>query len=179
MILRPKTTIKPRIKKRDNIKKNPNTNILFKYLKKNALKEKLNGVPSIFIEIIRLKKDIQEKRFENINKYRQKMIEAVKQRREEIIEEQEEKKVFKSNTNINNNNKKTEILNLEKMLEDIRSKEEKNIEKIKQKQKNEIIGEITRNLKSKIILNKNNLKEQKVQILHALIKQKMQKKRKT
>ena len=122
-------------------------------------------------EIIRLKKDIQEKRFENINKYRQKMIEAVKQRREEIIEEQEEKKVFKSNTNINNNNKKTEILNLEKMLEDIRTKEEKNIEKIKQKQKNEIIGEITRNLKSKIILNKNNLKEQKVQILHALIKQ--------
>ena len=54
MILRPKTTIKPRIKKRDNIKKNPNTNILFKYLKKNALKEKLNGVPSIFIESMRL-----------------------------------------------------------------------------------------------------------------------------
>ena len=43
-----------RIKKRDNIKKNPNTNILFKYLKKNALKEKLNGVPSIFIESMRL-----------------------------------------------------------------------------------------------------------------------------
>ena len=128
-------------------------------------------------DIIRLSKELQEKRFENINKYREKMIEAVKQKREEIIEEeQDEKKVFKTNVNNSSDNRKIEILNLEKMLENIKSREEKNIEKIKQKQKNEIIGEITRNLKSKIIINKNNLKEQKVEILHALIRQKMKEK---
>ena len=44
--------------------------------------------PSIF----RLPKDLQQKRFENINKYRKETIEIVKKQRELIIEEQNESK---------------------------------------------------------------------------------------
>ena len=40
-------------------------------------------------DIIRLNKESQQKRFENINKYRNEMIESVKQKREEIIKEQD------------------------------------------------------------------------------------------
>ena len=40
-------------------------------------------------DIFRLNKESQQKRFENINKYRNEMIEAVKQKREEIIKKQE------------------------------------------------------------------------------------------
>ena len=110
------------------------------------------------------------------------MIEAVKQKREEIIKEQEKTETALTNTeNSNNNNsqkknKKLDVLNLEKMLGDMKKREERNIEKIKQKQKNEIFSEIERNIKNKIIINKSNLKEQKVEIMHAIIKQKMQEK---
>ena len=97
-------------------------------------------------DIIRLNKESQQKRFENINKYRNEMIEAVKQKREEIIK-QEEKLLTSEINNSNTSNtikkkKKLDVLNLDKMLGDIKEREEKNIEKIKQKQKNEIFGEI-------------------------------------
>ena len=133
-------------------------------------------------EIIPLDEEKKKKRFENINAYREEMIEAVKQKREEIIKEQEKAETALTNTeNSNNNNsqkknKKLDVLNLEKMLGDMKKREERNIEKIKQKQKNEIFSEIERNIKNKIIINKSNLKEQKVEIMHAIIKQKMQKK---
>ena len=133
-------------------------------------------------EIIPLDEEKKKKRFENINAYREEMIEAVKQKREEIIKEQEKAETALTNTeNSNNNNsqkknKKLDVLNLEKMLGDMKKREERNIEKIKQKQKNEIFGEIERNIKNKIIINKSNLKEQKVERLHAQIKQKMQEK---
>ncbi len=121
-------------------------------------------------DIFRLNKESQQKRFENINKYRNEMIEAVKQKREEIIKEQE--KGVTSETNNNNTSssvkkkKKLDVLDLDKMLGDIKEREEKNIEKIKQKQKNEIFGQIERNIKNKIIINKSNLKEQKVELMH-------------
>jgi hypothetical protein len=130
-------------------------------------------------DIFRLNKESQQKRFENINKYRNEMIEAVKQKREEIIKEQE-KGITSESNNYNSSavkkKKKLDSLNLEKMLGDIREREEKNIEKIKQKQKNEIFGQIERNIKNKIIINKSNLKEQKVEKLHQRIKQQMQEK---
>ena len=126
-------------------------------------------------DIIRLNKESQQKRFENINKYRNEMIEAVKQKREEIIKQQEKLLTSEiNNTNTSNSvkkKKKLDVLNLDKMLGDIKEREEKNIEKIKQKQKNEIFGEIERNIKNKIIMNKSNLKEQKVEIMHKKIKQ--------
>ena len=131
-------------------------------------------------DIFRLNKESQQKRFENINKYRNEMIEAVKQKREEIIKEQE--KGVTSETNNNNSSssvkkkKKLDVLNLDKMLGDIKEREEKNIEKIKQKQKNEIFGQIERNIKNKIIINKSNLKEQKVELMHQKKKQEMQEK---
>ena len=131
-------------------------------------------------DIIRLNKESQQKRFENINKYRNEMIESVKQKREEIIKEQDKllsSEINNSNTsNTGKKKKKLDVLNLDKMLGDIREREEKNIEKIKQKQKNEIFGEIERNIKNKIIMNKSNLKDQKVEIMHQKIKQKMQEK---
>ena len=131
-------------------------------------------------DIIRLNKESQQKRFENINKYRNEMIEAVKQKREEIIKLQDKLLTSEiNNTNTSNSvkkKKKLDVLNLDKMLGDIKEREEKNIEKIKQKQKNEIFGEIERNIKNKIIINKSNLKEQKVEIMHQKIKQKMQEK---
>ena len=126
-----------------------------------------------------LKKDLQKRRFDNINTFREEQIEAVKKKREEIIKEQE--KALTSETNNSNNlalkkKKKLDALNLDKILGDMKIREEKNIEKIKQKQKNEIFCEIERNIKNKIIINKSNLKEQKVERLHAQIKQKMQEK---
>ena len=131
-------------------------------------------------DIFRLNKESQQKRFENINKYRNEMIEAVKQKREEIIKKQE--KGVTSETNNNNTSssvkkkKKLDVLDLDKMLGDIKEREEKNIEKIKQKQKNEIFGQIERNIKNKIIINKSNLKEQKVELMHQKKKQEMQEK---
>ena len=133
-------------------------------------------------EIIPLDEEKKKKRFENINAYREEMIEAVKKKREEIIKEQEKAETALTNTYNNNSNmsqkknKKLDVLNLEKMLGDMKKREERNIEKIKQKQKNEIFSEIERNIKNKIIINKSNLKEQKVEIMHAMIKQKMQEK---
>ena len=135
-------------------------------------------------EIIPLDEEKKKKRFENINAYREEMIEAVKKKREEIIKEQEKAETALTNTeNSNNNNsqkknKKLDVLNLEKMLGDMKKREERNIEKIKQKQKNEIFSEIERNIKNKIIINKSNLKEQKVEIMHAMIKQKCKEKQK-
>ena len=130
-------------------------------------------------EIIRLNEELQKKRFNNINKYREEMIASVIQKREEIIKEQEKEET--AETNIDNSKsakkkKKLDVLNLEKMLVDMKRREERNIEKIKQKQKNEIFSEIERNIKNKIIINKSNLKEQKVEILHAYIKHKMMEK---
>ena len=124
-----------------------------------------------------LKKDLQKRRFDNINSFREEQIEAVKKKREEIIKEQEKALTSQNNnTHTLKKKKKLDALNLEKMLGDMKIREEKNIEKIKQKQKNEIFGEIERNIKNKIIINKSNLKEQKVERLHAQIKQKMQEK---
>ena len=70
-------------------------------------------------DIIRLNKESQQKRFENINKYRNEMIEAVKQKREEIIK-QEEKLLTSEINNSNTSNtikkkKKLDVLNLDKM----------------------------------------------------------------
>ena len=120
-------------------------------------------------DIFRLNKESQQKRFENINKYRNEMIEAVKQKREEIIKEQEKGVTSETNNNTSSSvkkKKKLDVLDLDKMLGDIKEREEKNIEKIKQKQKNEIFGQIERNIKNKIIINKSNLKEQKVELMH-------------
>ena len=127
-------------------------------------------------EIIRLNEELQKKRFNNINKYREEMIESVIQKREEIIKEQEKDEQAET-SNENNKSakkkKKLDVLNLEKMLVDMKKREERNIEKIKQKQKNEIFSEIERNIKNKIIINKSNLKEQKIELMHAYIKQQM------
>ena len=132
-------------------------------------------------EIIRLSKELQKKRFDNINNYREEMIEAVRQKREEIIKGQEKGETPETNPYNNcskspTKKKKLDVLNLEKMLGDMKIREERNIEKIKQKQKNEIYCEIERNLKNKIIINKSNLKEKRVELLHQQIKQSMQKK---
>ena len=130
-------------------------------------------------EIIRLNDELKKKRFGNINSYREEMIELVKQKREEIIKAQEKAETAEKNVDNNKSpkkKKKLDALNLEKMLAEMKKREERNIEKIKQKQKNEIFSQIERNIKNKIIINKNNLKEQKVEIMHALIKQKMQEK---
>ena len=92
-------------------------------------------------EIFRLSKDLQQKRFENINKYRKETIEIVKKQRQLIIDEQNENKEDnkkdkgksenKEGEGEKKRNKKIEDLNLEKMLNDIRIREEKDIEKIK------------------------------------------------
>ena len=121
-------------------------------------------------EIIPLDEEKKKKRFENINAYREEMIEAVKQKREEIIKEQEKAETALTNTeNSNNNNsqkknKKLDVLNLEKMLGDMKKREERNIEKIKQKQKNEIFSEIERNIKIKMI--------QKIKMIKKYMKEK-------
>ena len=130
-------------------------------------------------DIIRLNKELQKKRFDNINNYREEMIEAVKSKREEIIKEEEkgetaEMNTYNNNSKSQNKKRKMDVLNLDKMLGDMKIREERNIEKIKQKQKNEIFSEIERNIKNKIIINKNNLREKRVQILHDKMKQKMQ-----
>ena len=51
-----------------------------------------------------LKKDLQKRRFDNINTFREEQIEAVKKKREEIIKEQE--KGLTSETNNSNNQKR-------------------------------------------------------------------------
>ena len=48
-------------------------------------------------EIIRLNEELQKKRFNNINKYREEMIAAVIQKREEIIKEQEKEETAETN----------------------------------------------------------------------------------
>ena len=109
-------------------------------------------------EIFRLSKELQKKRFDNINTYREEMIEAVKKKRDEIIKEQE--KAETAQTNVNNNKstggkkKKLDVLNLEKMLGDLKEREEKNIEKIKKKKKKEILSEKEKKIKKKIKKNK-------------------------
>jgi hypothetical protein len=106
-------------------------------------------------DIFRLPKNIQQIRFENINKYREDTIELVKEKREKIIEEEEKKKNNKNDLPQNGEEKekkpkkKLQILNLEKMLSDLKKKEEKDIEKIKQKQKNEIFHQVEKRLKIK------------------------------
>ena len=85
-------------------------------------------------EIIRLNEELQKKRFNNINKYREEMIASVIQKREEIIKEQEKEET--AETNIDNSKsakkkKKLDVLNLEKMLVDMKRREERNIEKNK------------------------------------------------
>ena len=127
-------------------------------------------------EIFRLSKELQQKRFENINKYRKETIEIVKKQRELIIEAQNEsKKDDKNGKEKSENkeedgekkrNKKIEVLNLEKMLNDIRIREEKDIEKIKQKQKNQICSQIEQKIKNKIIIQKGDMRDQNVKLLH-------------
>ena len=53
-------------------------------------------------DMIRLTEELQKKRFEGINTYREEMIEAVKKRREEIIKEQEKAETAETNTYNNN-----------------------------------------------------------------------------
>ena len=55
-------------------------------------------------EIIPLDEEKKKKRFENINAYREEMIEAVKKKREEIIKEQEKAETALTNTENSNNN---------------------------------------------------------------------------
>ena len=131
-------------------------------------------------DIIRLSKDIQKKRFENINKYREDTIELVKELREKIIEDEEKEKEEKPPTSDEEkerkSKKKQQILNLEKMLSSLREREEKDIEKIKQKQKNEIFHQIEKKIKNKIIINKSDMRDRKVKFLHNEIKKRMQQK---
>ena len=55
-------------------------------------------------EIIPLDEEKKKKRFENINSYREEMIEAVKKKREEIIKEQEKAETALTNTENSNSN---------------------------------------------------------------------------
>ena len=57
-------------------------------------------------EIIRLNEELQKKRFNNINKYREEMIESVIQKREEIIKEQEKDEQAETSNENNKSAKK-------------------------------------------------------------------------
>ena len=125
-------------------------------------------------DLIRYNKDIQQKRFKNINKYREDTIEKVKKEREKIIKEaervkrelekekerqekygQDKSSPEKDKDEKKKGGKQTQILNLEKMLTDMKKKEEKDIEKIKKKQKNQVYTQVKTNIENQIILNKN------------------------
>ena len=104
-------------------------------------------------DMINLPKDVLKVRYNNVDQYRKKLIEKVKERRKKIIANNKNSKAEspKKETKFN--------FELEKDYLDMASKEKDTIDKLKQRQKNQIEAEIEVKIKTEMLKYKSDLKD--------------------
>ena len=116
-------------------------------------------------DMINLPKDILRTRLNNIDRYRQKLIKAAKDKRKQIIENNKRNK---------SDNRKIDShfsFDLEKEYIEMADKEKKTIEKLKQRQKNQIEAEIEVKMKTELLKYKSDMKESIIKEINDKIKE--------
>ena len=126
--------------------------------------------------MLNLDKELQQYRYEHIEKYRLETINLVKERRNKIIEE-----IGRCSSGPNNNNStqyrtssSPSPFDMENRIDGIIENEKKAIEKIKQRQKNEIQTLIESEVRGELIRSKSELKEKKLKEKEEKIKEELQ-----
>ena len=111
-------------------------------------------------EMMNLDKDIQQYRYDHMEKYRLESINCVKEQRNKIIEEQE--KTQRENKSKLSQKENTNPYSMESRMDGIIENERRAIEKIKLRQKNEIQALIETEVRSELIRNKSEMKEKRI-----------------
>ena len=103
--------------------------------------------------MINLSKDVLKVRFNNIDKYRKKLIKTARDKRKKIIGNSKNIKNIKEKYDNQSN------FDFEKDYMEMADKEKNTIEKLKQRQKNQIEAEIEVKIKEKEIMREKTLKK--------------------
>ena len=120
-------------------------------------------------DMITLSKDAINIRYNNIEIYRNKLIEKKKKKRQDIINQKEE------GSEKNNTNQKNYIIEgneaMKKEISEIQKKGEKNLEKIRQRQNNVIETKIEKELKTEMLRIKSDKRDMRIKELNDKIKE--------
>ena len=119
--------------------------------------------------MVNLSKDILNIRYNNMEKYRYKLISEVQQKRRNIIKEMEHNKK-KSKTK---HNSLSEDKSMEKEIKEMIDKGTRTLKKIKQIQKCKIQEKIENKLQKDIVKLKSDKKERKIKEINEKIKKEM------
>ena len=103
--------------------------------------------------MINLSKDVLKVRFNNIDKYRKKLIKTARDKRKKIIGNSKNIKNIKEKYDNQSN------FDFEKDYMEMADKEKNTIEKLKQRQKNQIEAEIEVKIKTELLKIKSDMKE--------------------
>ena len=109
-------------------------------------------------EMMNLDKEIQQYRYDHMEKYRLESINCVKEQRNKIIEEQDKNRLENKSKVSQKDKENANPYSMESRMDGIIENERRAIEKIKLRQKNEIQSLIETEVRSELIRNKSEMK---------------------